>query len=100
MWLTIVGMCVVTYVLRAAMLVAGVRRFPAWLARGLEYVPIALFAALAAPGLLHPHGQITLGPEAVAGAAAALVAWRTDGRMPLILLTGMGAFLFVRLLLR
>jgi branched-subunit amino acid transport protein len=99
-WLTILGMCAVTYALRAAMLVTGGNRFPAWLERGLEYVPIALFAALVAPGLLRPHGQIALGPEAAAGAVAALVAWRTGGKMPLVILAGIGAFLVARLLLR
>jgi branched chain amino acid efflux pump len=98
MWLTILGMSAVSYALRMAMLVTP-RRFPAWLARGLAYVPIALFAALAAPGLLRPHGQIALGPEAVAGGVAALVAWRTAGRMPLVLAAGVGTFLLVRLLM-
>jgi branched-subunit amino acid transport protein len=99
MWLTILGMSAVTYALRATMLVTG-RRFPDWLGRALAYVPIALFAALAVPGLLRPHGHITLGPEAVAGGVAALVAWRTAGRMPLVIGTGLGTFLLVRLLLR
>jgi branched-subunit amino acid transport protein len=97
-WLTILGMGAITYALRAVMLVAGNRPFPAWLARGLASVPIALFAALAAPGLLRTHGQIALGPEAAAGGVAALVAWRTGGRMPLVLIAGMGTFLLVRLL--
>jgi branched-subunit amino acid transport protein len=100
MWLTIVGMCIVTYAVRAAVLVTGGSRFPAWLERGLEYVPIALFAALVVPGLFRPHGQLALGPEAVAGAIATVVAWRTGGKMPLILLAGLGAFLLVRLLVR
>lgn len=99
MWLTILGMSAVSYALRVTMLVTG-RRFPAWLARGLAYVPIALFAALAVPGLLRPHGHAALGPEAVAGGVAALVAWRTGGRMPLILAAGVGTFLLVRLILR
>lgn len=100
MWLTIVGMCIVTYVLRATMLVTGGSRFPAWLERGLEYVPIALFAALVVPGFFHPHGHVTLGPEVLAGSVAAFVAWRTGGKMPLILLAGMGTFLLIRFLLR
>jgi branched chain amino acid efflux pump len=100
MWLTILGMCIVTYALRATMLVTGGNRFPAWLERGLEYVPIALFAALVVPGLLRPHGHVTLGPEVLAGAVAAFVAWRTGGKMPLILLAGVGTFLLIRLLLR
>jgi branched-subunit amino acid transport protein len=98
MWLTIVGMCVVTYALRVTMLVTGNTWFPPWAARALAYVPIALFAALVAPGLLRPHGTIALGPEAVAGAVAAVVAWRTAGRMPLVLAAGIGTFLLLRLL--
>lgn len=99
MWVTILGMSAVSYVLRVTMLVSG-RQFPAWLARTLAYVPIALFAALAAPGLVRPHGQITAGPEVAAGIVAAFVAWRTAGRMPLVIGTGVGTFLLVRLLLR
>ena len=99
MWLTILCMSAVSYALRVTMLVTR-WRFPAWLARGLASVPIALFAALAMPGLLRPHGQITVGPEAIAGIVAALVAWRTAGRMPLIIGAGVGTFLVVRLLLR
>jgi len=98
MWLTILGMSAVSYALRATMLVTG-WQFPIWLARGLAYVPIALFAALAAPGLLRPHGQIAVGPELAAGVVAALVAWRTAGRMPLVIGAGVGTFLLVRLLL-
>jgi len=98
MWLTILGMSAVSYALRATMLVTR-RQFPAWLARGLAYVPIALFAALAAPGLLRPHGQIAVGPELAAGVVAALVAWRTAGRMPLVIGAGVGTFLLARLLL-
>jgi branched-subunit amino acid transport protein len=100
MWLTIIGMCLVTYALRASMLITASNRFPSWLARGLEYVPIALFAALAAPGLLRPHGHITVGPEALAGAGAAVVAWRTGGKMPLVIVAGLATFLLARLLLR
>ena len=76
------------------------RRFPDWLGRALAYVPIALFTALAVPGLLRPHGHVTVGPEAVAGGVAALVAWRTAGRMPFVIAAGVGTFLLVRLLLR
>ena len=95
MWLTILGMSTVTYALRVAMLVAGGKGFPPWLARALAYMPIALFAALAVPGLLRPHGEIALGREAAAGAVAALVAWRTAGRMPLVLAAGIGTFLLL-----
>jgi branched-subunit amino acid transport protein len=96
-WMTIVGMSLVSYGLRVTMLLTA-RPFPAWLAKMLAYVPIALFAALAVPGLLRPHGEITVGPEVATGGVAALVAWRTAGRMPLVLGAGMATFLLVRLL--
>jgi len=99
MWLTILGMSAVSYALRVTMLVTG-RQFPSWLGRTLTYVPIALFAALAMPGLVRPHGTVTLGPEAIAGGVAALVAWRTAGRMPLVIGAGLGTFLLLRLFLR
>ena len=98
MWITILGMSAITYALRATMLVTE-RRFPEWLGRALAYVPIALFTALTVPGLLRPHGHVTLGPEAVAGGVAAVVAWRTAGRMPLVIAAGVGTYLLVRLLL-
>lgn len=97
MWMMILGMSAVSYLLRVAMLLTS-RQFPGWLARILAYVPVALFAALAVPGLLRPHGTITVGPEAVAGGVAALVAWRTAGRMPLVIAAGVGTLLVVRLL--
>jgi branched-subunit amino acid transport protein len=97
MWLTILGMSAVTYALRIAMLVAGGKGIPPWIAQALAYVPIALFAALAAPGLLRPHGEIALGREAAAGAVAAFAAWRTAGWMPLVLAAGVGAFLLLGL---
>jgi branched-subunit amino acid transport protein len=97
MWLTILGMSAVSYALRVTMLVTR-WRFPVWLARGLTYVPIALFAALAVPGLLRPHGQIAVGPEAIAGIVAALVAWRTAGRMPLVIGAGVATYLLIRLI--
>ena len=97
MWLTILGMSAVTYALWIAMLVTGGKGFPSWIARALAYVPVALFAALAAPGLLRPHGEIALGREPATGAVAVLVAWRTAGRMPLVLAAGVGTFLLLGL---
>lgn len=96
-WLTILGMATVSYALRGGLLVAGRGQFPPWLARGMAYVPIALFAALALPGFLRPQSSIHVGPEAVAGLVAALVAWRTSGRTVLVLAAGVAAFLVARL---
>jgi len=99
-WLTICGMAAVTYAMRAIPLLAGGGRFPAWLARGLAYVPVALFAALAVPGFVRPHSTLTLGPEAAAGAVAALVGRRTGGKTVPVLAAGLATYALARLLLR
>jgi branched-subunit amino acid transport protein len=55
-------------------------RLPPALRRGLRFVPPAVLAALTLPMLLRPNGPLdfSLGnTRLLAGAAAALVAWRT-----------------------
>lgn len=52
---------------------------PAWAGRWLKHVPVAVFAALVAPALLLPHGEISCLPDnhhLVAGVATGVVAWR------------------------
>jgi len=98
-WLTICGMAAVTYAMRAVPLLAGGGRFPGWLTRGLAYVPVALFAALAVPGFVRPHGAMMPGPEVVAGAVAALVAWRTGGKTLPVLAAGLATYALARFLL-
>lgn len=44
----------------------------------LRMIPPATLAALVAPALLRPHGVLApVGPEALAGLLALVVAWRT-----------------------
>jgi len=96
-WVTILGMAAVTYAFRFVPLLAGGRQFPAWLTSGLAYVPVALFAALAVPGFIRPHGTIALTPEAIAGIAGAIVAWRTGGKSLPVLIVGLTAYVLARL---
>ncbi len=96
-WLTIAGMAVVTYASRAAFLVTGHGQFPLWLSRLMAYVPVALFAALALPAFVTTKGGVRVGPETIAGAVAALVAWRTGGKTIYVLFAGIGTFIVVRL---
>ncbi|HUQ73105.1 MAG TPA: AzlD domain-containing protein [Burkholderiales bacterium] len=72
-WLTIAGMALVTYVLRASFLVlpAGIET-PPLLRRALRYVPAAVLTAIWAPELAFAPGSEQL----AAGVVAIAVAWR------------------------
>ena len=81
-WLAIVVAGVGTFLLRASFLflferVGGV---PSRLERALRYVPAAVLAALVVPALAAPDGAPTVvgNDRLLAGALAALVAWRTE----------------------
>jgi branched-subunit amino acid transport protein len=81
-WLAIVVGGVGTFLLRASFLflferVGGV---PPRLERALRYVPAAVLAALVVPAFVAPEGAPALlgNDRLLAGALAALVAWRTE----------------------
>jgi len=82
-WLVIVGVALVTFGLRASFIVfADPHRFPHAFRRALVFVPPAVPAAIVAPGLLAPDGEIVIGlanPRWIAGLAAIVIAmrWRT-----------------------
>ena len=71
LWLTLTGMALVTFVLRAAFLLLppGVE-LPVLLRRALRYVPAAVLTAIWAPEVLTQNEQLP------AGAVAIAVAWR------------------------
>jgi len=78
--LTIAGMAVVTYLLRASFLLlpAGIET-PPLLRRALPYVPAAILTAIWAPELLLHDGVLSLSPgneRLAAGLVAIAVAWR------------------------
>lgn len=79
-WLTIVGMALMTFALRGSFLLAADRTtLRPLVERALRYVPPAVLAAIVAPALAQSSGAV-LGPvdaRLVAGAIAGLVAWRT-----------------------
>ena len=80
LWLTIAGMAVVTFALRAGFLLAADRlTLPPLVRRALAYVPSAVLAAIVAPALVQGAGQAgTHGDlRLVAAGIAAVVAWRT-----------------------
>ena len=71
LWLTLIGMALVTFTLRAAFLVLppGIE-LPALFRRALRYVPAAVLTAIWAPEVLVKNEQLPAGVVAIA------VAWR------------------------
>jgi branched-subunit amino acid transport protein len=80
-WIIIAGM-IVTYAMRLSFIVLlPADQLPAPVRQGLRFAPPAVLAAIAIPEILMPGGASTLdvtSPEALAGLAAALVAWRSE----------------------
>ncbi|MDZ4720637.1 MAG: AzlD domain-containing protein [Roseiflexaceae bacterium] len=98
-WLTMLGMAFVTFLTRAGGLVLLRGEPPAWLARWLGYVPIAVFTALVVPAILVRTGAsgpaLTIGPGLAAGMIGALVAWRRGGVVATII-AGLATFWLLR----
>lgn len=98
----ILAMAVVTYLTRSAFFLGlvGSQTFGR-LEKALKYVPVAILAAIIAPGVLAPQGTLALdasNPYLWGGAAAALAAVR--GRGPLgTMLAGVAATALARLVL-
>jgi len=90
----IVAVAVVTYATRVVGFTLVSRTLPPRFDRFLRYVPVAVFAALVAPGV--GIGGAALAPRLV-GAAAAVVAMRRTGQLWAGLAAGMGGYWLVRL---
>ena len=83
--LIILGMGVVTYAIRLApMLLLGCVEGRPLMRRALRFVLPAVLSALIFPELLLPGGTLALSPgnpRLLAGALAALIAWRTKNAL-------------------
>jgi branched-subunit amino acid transport protein len=98
-WLTILGMALVTLLVRVLPLLVMRDDLPSWLGRWLGYVPVAVFTALALRPLAVGAGsppQIQAGVPLLAGLAGALVAWRT-GNVLATIVAGLAAYWLLRL---
>lgn len=98
-WLTILGMATVTLATRALPLLVMRGEPPAWLARWLGLVPVAVFTALALGPLVassSANPQFIAGPTLLAALAGALAAWRTDN-VVVTIAVGMVAYWLLRL---
>ncbi|MEX2562796.1 MAG: AzlD domain-containing protein [Nitriliruptoraceae bacterium] len=90
-----------TYALRASVwvLLPAARQLPRWVTQALALLPAAALAALAAPALLAPGGELNLiGSRAIAGALALAVAIKTRNVLA-TLAVGFGAAVLLDLLL-
>ncbi|MGH2521793.1 MAG: AzlD domain-containing protein [Anaerolineales bacterium] len=103
LWLTILGMGLVTYAIRLSLIVLLERvAIPHRVRQGLRFVPLAVLSAIIFPEMLRPGGQLDLSfgnARLLAGVIAMGVAWRSKN----VLLTigvGMGALWVLQAALR
>ncbi len=91
--LVIVGMGIVTYGIRLSMiLLLGRLEIPPFIRHGLRFVPPAVLSAIIFPELLQPGGAMALvNSRLLAGALAALIAWRSKNTL---LAIGLGMLAF------
>jgi branched-subunit amino acid transport protein len=99
-FLLITGMALVTLAVRYPVLVLiGKIPMPDSVFRALRYVPPAVLAAIIAPGVLAPSGDILITPQnnaLVASIVSIIVAWRTKNLL-LTIVIGMAVLLLWRL---
>lgn len=97
-WLVLMAVGLLTYGMRLSLiLLIGRFTMPVIVQRALRYVPPAVLTAIIFPELFLPAGQLELSlhnERLIAGAVAAIVAWRTRN----VLLT-IGAGMVVLLIL-
>ena len=98
-WLTILGMALVTYATRVITMLALRGEVAPWLRRWLGYVPVAVFTALILPALIfETRGDArtsAIGPALPAGIVGALAAWRS-GNVLLTIVAGLATFWLLR----
>lgn len=85
LWLTLIGMGLITYAIRLSLIVLLDRiALPERARRALRLAPPAVLAAIIFPELLRPAGAFDISPgnaRLLAGLVAALVAWRTKNAL-------------------
>jgi branched-subunit amino acid transport protein len=95
-WLLVAGMALVTFAVRWPVLtLVGRIPLPAPVLDALKFIPPAVLTAIIVPAVLMPGGTLDLrlsNAYLVAGAASALIAWRTRNLLLTIVL-GMAIFL-------
>ncbi|MES2818005.1 MAG: AzlD domain-containing protein [Pseudomonadota bacterium] len=77
LWSVIIGMALITFVLRYSLFAFPQLRFPPLLRQALQFVPTAVLTAIVVPGMLLPQGQWALNLDnayLLAGLATLLIA--------------------------
>jgi branched-subunit amino acid transport protein len=101
-WLTFIAAGLLTFFTRWSFIaLLDKLNAPAWLARALRFVPVAVLPAIIVPDLVLRGGALalTLGNERlIAGLIAITVAWRTKNTL-LTIGVGMAALLVLRVLI-
>lgn len=99
LWLVLLGMGVITFLLRLSLLGLSERwRLPPLLEHALRFVPPAVLSALVTPALFYRQGMLDLSlgnDRLLAGALAAFIAWRTKNIL-LTIASGMAALWLLR----
>jgi branched-subunit amino acid transport protein len=103
LWLIIIAAGIGTFALRASFVALWGRLddVPPEVEQALRLVPAAVLSALVVPQFVLADGQLALSPgnpQLLAGAVAALVAWRTEDILA-TLVAGMGALWLVTYLI-
>ena len=92
----ILGMAVITCLIRAAVFVLGERvAFPPLVRTALEFVPVTVLTAIIVPMAVSPHGQgaeLTWRNPQLVGALAAIVVSALTKRPLLTIAVGLGVF--------
>jgi len=103
LWLTLLGMGLVTYAIRLSMMVLLERvTIPNRMRRALRFVPLAVLSAIFVPELLLPAGHVDLSPGNArlwAGLLAIVAAGLTRNVL-LTIAVGMGALWILQAVLR
>ncbi len=105
LWLTLIGMGLITFAQRLSLIaLLGRVEVPPLVRRALRFVPPAVLSAIVFPELLRPPPDgaidISLGnARLLAGALAAWVAWRTRS-MLLTIVVGMAALWVLQAVIR
>ena len=91
LWAAILGMFVVTFLVRASFLVFGQKlRFPPAVVQALGHVPVAILTAIVVPEAIAPGGQLSLtlaNPYLIGTVVAGLIAWKTGRTLTAVIVS-------------
>ncbi len=91
LWLTIIGIGLITFAYRFSLIfLLGRIQLPAWAGRALRFVPVAALTAIVVPELIVQQGLLDFtwhNERLLAGIVAILIAWYTNS---VVLTIGLG----------